>query len=58
MNPIGWKVHEIYFLAKKNHPIQGPDEKVIDVLSQVCLCSPDLSLERERLGLYLLLDQK
>ena len=37
---------------------RSPDEKVIDVLSQVCLCSPNLSPERERLGLYLLLGQK
>ena len=33
----------------------SPDEKVIDVLSQVCLCSPNLSPEHVGLGLYFLL---
>ena len=43
---------------KKNHPIQSPYEKVVGVLSQVCLCSPNLNPEHERLVLYLLLAQK
>ena len=43
---------------KMNHPIWSPYEKVVGVLSQVCLCSPYLNPERERLGLYRLLDQK
>ena len=43
---------------KKNHPIRSPYEKVVGVLSQVCLCSSNLNPERERLGLYLLLAQK
>ena len=43
---------------KKNHPIRSPYEGVLAVLSQVCLCSPNLDAERERLGLYLLLAQK
>ena len=43
---------------KKNHPIRSPYEEVVGVLSQVCLCSPNLNPERERLGLYLLLAQK
>ena len=46
------------FLQKKNHPIWSPYEKVVGVLSEVCLCSPNLNPERERLGLYLLLAQK
>src|SRR3954465_2558774 len=46
------------FQQKKNHPIRSPYEKVLAVLSQVCLCSPNLNPERERLGLYLLLAQK
>ena len=46
------------FQQKKNHPIRSPYEKLVCVLSQVCLCSPNLNPERERLGLYLLLGQK
>ena len=45
------------FQQKKNHPIRSPYEKLVSVLSRVCLCSPNLNPERERLGLYLLLGQ-
>ena len=46
------------FSQKKNHPIRSPDDGVLGVLNQVCLCSPNLNPERERLELYLLLAQK
>ena len=31
------------FQQKKNHPIRSPYENVVGVLSQVCLCSPNLN---------------
>ena len=58
MNPIGLERAQNLESYKKNHPIRSPYEKVVGVLSQVCLCSPNLNPERERLGLYLLLAQK
>ena len=56
--PIGLERARNRLSNKKNYPIWSPYEKVVDVLSQVCLCSPNLNPERERLGLYLLLAQK
>ena len=58
VNPIGLESGRNLLSNKKNHPIRSPYEKVVGVLSQVCLCSPNLNPERERLGLYLLLGQK
>ena len=59
MNPIGLEsAQKSIFQQKKNHPIRSPYENVVRVLSQVCLCSPNLNPEREKLGLYLLLAQK
>ena len=59
VNPIRLEIaRNLLSNKKKNHPIRSPYEKVVDVLSQVCLCSPNLNPERERLGLYLLLAQK
>ena len=59
VNPIGLeRGQNLLSNKKKNHPIRSPYEKVVGVLSQVCLCSPNLNPERERLGLYLLLAQK
>ena len=57
--PIGLEsARNLVSNKKKNHPIRSPYEKLVCVLSQVCLCSPNLNPERERLGLYLLLAQK
>ena len=56
--PIGLERSRNLLSNKKNHPIQSPDEREIRILSHVCLCSPNLNPERERLGLYLLLGQK
>ena len=58
VNPIGSERGRNLLSKKKNHPIRSLYKKVVDVLSQVCLCSPNLNPERERLGLYLLLAQK
>ena len=55
---IGLERAQNLLSEKKNHPIQSPYENVVGVLSQVCLCSPNLNPEHERLGLYLLLAQK
>ena len=58
VNPIGLeRARNLASNKKKNHPIRSPYEKVVGVLSQVCLCSPNLNPEHERLGLYLLLAQ-
>ena len=57
--PIGLEsARNLVSNKRKNHPIRSPYEKLVCVLSQVCLCSPNLNPERERLGLYLLLAQK
>ena len=57
--PIGFeRARNLLSNKKKNHPIRSPYEKVVGVLSQVCLCSPNLNPKRERLGFYLLLAQK
>ena len=60
VNPIGLERARnlVSNKKKKNHPIRSPYEKGVGVLSQVCLCSPNLNPERERHGLYLLLAQK
>ena len=58
VNTIGLERGRNLLSNKKNHPIRSLYEKVVGVLSQVCLCSPNLNPERERLGLYLLLAQK
>ena len=58
VNPIVLERTRNLLSKKKNHPVRSPYEKVVGVLSQVCLCSPNLNPERERLGLYLLLAQK
>ena len=59
VNPIGMeRAQNLESNKKKNHPIRSPDEKDLGIFSQVCLCSPNLSPKRERLGLYLLLAQK
>ena len=58
VNPIGMERARNLVSNKKNHPIRSPYEEVVGVLSQVCLRSPNLNPERERLGLYLLLAQK
>ena len=58
VNPIGLERARNLLSKKKNHPIRSPYERVLGVLSQVFLCSPNLNPERERLGLYLLLAQK
>ena len=58
VNPIGLERARNLVSNKKNHPIRSPYEKLVCILSQVCLCSPNLNPERERLELYLLLGQK
>ena len=58
VNLVGLERGRNLLSKKKNHPIRSPYEKVVGVLNQVCLCSPNLNPERERLGLYLLLAQK
>ena len=59
VNPIGLeRARNLVSNKKKKHPIRSPYEKVVGVLRQVCLRSPNLNPERERLGLYLLLGQK
>ena len=59
VNPIGLeRGRNLLSNKKKNHPIRSLYEKLVCDLSQVCLCSPNLNPERERLGLYLLLAQK
>ena len=59
VNPIVLeKIRNLLSNKKKNHPIWRLYEKIVDVLSQVCLCSPNLNPERERCGLYLLFAQK
>ena len=55
MNPIVLEIARNLLSNKKNRPIRSPYEKVVDILSQVHLCSPNLTPERERLGLYFLL---
>ena len=59
VNPIGLeRAQNLDSKKKKNHSIRSLYEKLVCVLSQVCLCSPNLNPERETLGLYLLLGQK
>ena len=55
---LGWKENEIYFPTKKESSNLESYERVLGVLSQVCLCSLNPNPERERFGLYLLLAQK
>ena len=50
VNPIGLqRARNLESNKKNNHPIRSPYEKVVGVLSQVSLCSPNLNPERERL---------
>ena len=50
VNPIGLdRARNINSNKKKNQPIWCPYEKVVGVLSQVYLCSPNLNPEGERL---------